>query len=64
MFALVNTSSITIAQAPVTGRDDVRIVSAHRTREAAEAAAARELRRLRRVPGQASSYLFRAIVEV
>jgi hypothetical protein len=64
MFAYVSTSNLTIEQAPVTSRDDARVLSLHRTREAAEARAAKDLRALRRQPGQANSYLLRAIVEV
>ena len=64
MFAYVDTSNLTIEQLPIVSRYDSRIISLHRSHEAAEARAAKEFRRLRRTPGQESSSLFRTIVEL
>jgi hypothetical protein len=63
MFYVVDTSSLSLSQYPLVERDDSRVMSRHRTREAAEAAIDKQVARLRRKVGS-SCFLFRDIAEL
>jgi hypothetical protein len=63
MFYVVDTSSLKLTDCALRGRDDSRVMSRHRTREAAEAAVDKQVARLRRKVG-GSCFLFRDIAEL
>jgi hypothetical protein len=64
LFAYVSTAGLSLELDPITSRNDPRVISVHRTRKAAEIRAAMDLRALRKQPGQGTSWLPRAIVEL